>query len=184
MRIGLIADTHIEHEHEDLPTEVYPALHGSDLILHAGDIYDPSVIDRLERIAPVLVVAGNGDEDRAVADARLQDAVVHEIAGWRIGLRHSIVYPEMGRYTIESEMTRCFGGAVDIVVVGDTHVELAEVCKGVLIVNPGSPTWPWQFRRLGTVGRITLAEHSAHVEIVALVDGSVPITLSHTRRPN
>lgn len=181
MRIGLIADTHIEHADEDLPAQVYPVLAGCDLILHAGDIYDPSVIDRLETIAPVLVVEGNGDDDRHIRDSRIQDAVVHEAAGWRIGLRHSIVYPEMGHWTVESEMQRCFGGAVDIVVVGDTHVELAEVCKGVLIVNPGSPTLPHQFRRLGTVGLLTLSGDSVTAEIINLPDGTVIHSLTHTR---
>jgi putative phosphoesterase len=182
MRIGLIADTHIEHAHVDLPGEVYTALAGSDLILHAGDIYHPAVLDRLEAIAPVLVVAGNGDEDRAVIDPRLCDSRVHEALGWRIGLRHSIVYPEGGRWTIASEMQRCFGGPVDIVVVGDTHVELAEVCKGVLIVNPGSPTWPHQFRRLGTVARLTLTPDAARAEIVTLPDQAVLLALDHPRQ--
>jgi putative phosphoesterase len=139
------------------------------------------VINRLEGIAPVLVVEGNGDDDRHVKDSRIQDSIVHEAAGWRIGLRHSIVYPEMGHWTVESEMQRCFGGAVDIVVVGDTHVELAEVCKGVLIVNPGSPTYPHQFKRLGTVGRLTLDGDTASVEIVDLRAGEITHAISHTR---
>lgn len=182
MRIGLIADTHVERADIDLPAEVYPALAGSDLILHAGDIYHPSVLDRLEAIAPLLVVAGNGDEDRTVDDPRLCDSRVHEAAGWRIGLRHSIVYPEMGHWTIESEMRRCFGGPVDIVVVGDTHVEMAEVCKGILIVNPGSPTLPHQFSRLGTVARLTLTPATVLAEIINLADQAVTLAMRHPRR--
>lgn len=81
MRIGLIADTHIEDAATDLPPEVNRVLVGSDLILHAGDIYHPSVVDRLERLAPVLVVAGNGEEDRRVADPRLRDGHVCEAVG-------------------------------------------------------------------------------------------------------
>lgn len=80
-----------------------PTPAGSNLILHAADIYHPSVLDRLERIAPVRATTRTGDEDRCVADPRLCDSLVYEALAWRIGRRHRIVYPEM---------RRCFGGAV------------------------------------------------------------------------
>ena len=55
MRLGLISDTHIPEVTKELPPQIAKALQGVDLILHAGDVYAPFVLDELERIAPVLV---------------------------------------------------------------------------------------------------------------------------------
>jgi putative phosphoesterase len=102
LRVGLISDTHIEHVDDDVPPEVYQHFAGVDLILHAGDIYIPQMLDRLERLAPLVVVAGNGEEDRKVQDPRLTDSRVLELGGLKIGLRHSIVFPEIPlRWSIE-----------------------------------------------------------------------------------
>src|SRR5262245_22636134 len=56
-RIGLISDTH-----GLLRPEAVTFLEGSDFIIHAGDIGDATVIERLERVAPVTAVRGNNDK--------------------------------------------------------------------------------------------------------------------------
>ena len=56
MRIGLISDTHIPTAGCDLWPRVYEALRGVDLIMHAGDLHDPIVLDWLEELAPVMAV--------------------------------------------------------------------------------------------------------------------------------
>ena len=61
MRIGLLSDTHIPETEKKLPPELIEAFQGVDLILHAGDIYVPSVLDDLQRIAPVLDARGGAD---------------------------------------------------------------------------------------------------------------------------
>lgn len=53
MKIGLISDTHIPQYSKEPPPQVARAFQGVDLILHAGDIFTPSCIEWLERIAPV-----------------------------------------------------------------------------------------------------------------------------------
>jgi putative phosphoesterase len=63
MRIGLLSDTHIPDVAEKLPDELMEVFQGVDLILHAGDLYTPSVLDDLERIAPVLAALGDDDHD-------------------------------------------------------------------------------------------------------------------------
>lgn len=55
-RIGLISDTH-----GLLRQEALDALTGSDLIIHAGDVGDPEILDRLRTLAPVVAVRGNID---------------------------------------------------------------------------------------------------------------------------
>jgi predicted phosphodiesterase len=52
-KIGLISDTH-----GLLREEALRALQGSDLILHAGDVGDPEILESLRRIAPVVAMGG------------------------------------------------------------------------------------------------------------------------------
>lgn len=170
MRIALISDTHISRPDDDIPASVYAHFTGVDLIIHTGDIYISEVLDRLERIAPLVVVKGNGDDDRSFCDPRLLDSHVLTLAGLRVGLRHSIVFPECPpTWTLESEMKRCFGGPVDVIVVGDTHVAQVVEHKGVLVINPGSPTWPNNLRRqLGTVAILEIADGRPSARIIQL----------------
>src|SRR6266849_2463350 len=55
--IGLISDTH-----GLLRDEARRALEGSDLIIHAGDVGKPEILDALKTLAPVVAVRGNVDQ--------------------------------------------------------------------------------------------------------------------------
>ncbi len=171
MRIGLISDTHIRHEDEDLFLEAYDALAGVDLILHAGDTYILAVYDRLERIAPVIAARGNGDM-HLPDDPRLKYDQTFDAAGLRIGLMHDLALPEAPPVrTLETIMQRRFGRAVDLIVYGDTHVAHVSRFKGVLLVNPGSPTFPSNYdRQRGTVGILTIENGVPRAELLALSD--------------
>ena len=61
-RIGVVADSHVGEYLDALPAELFAALHGCDLVLHAGDISRPWVLDELARIAPVVAVRGDHDQ--------------------------------------------------------------------------------------------------------------------------
>src|SRR5690349_5027559 len=63
--IGLISDTHIPEAAPDIWPQVYEAFKRVDLILHAGDLHVIEVVDRLERLAPIYVARGNGDDGGA-----------------------------------------------------------------------------------------------------------------------
>ena len=63
MRIGLISDTHVPDHRRELPCQLKRLFDGTDLILHAGDIYTTWVLDELENMAPVL--AAKGDDERS-----------------------------------------------------------------------------------------------------------------------
>ena len=56
--IGLISDTH-----GLLRPQALRALEGSDLIIHAGDVGDPEILETLKTLAPVFAVRGNVDTD-------------------------------------------------------------------------------------------------------------------------
>src|SRR5580704_15522449 len=57
-RIGLISDTH-----GLLRKEAVEALRGSELILHAGDVGKPEILEELRKIAPIIAVRGNVDTE-------------------------------------------------------------------------------------------------------------------------
>jgi len=58
-RIGVISDTH-----GLVRPEALRALAGADLIVHAGDVGAPEVLDALRAVAPVVAVRGNNDRGR------------------------------------------------------------------------------------------------------------------------
>lgn len=171
MRIGLLADTHIPNEVPELPPQVKEVFRGVDLILHGGDIYSLSVLDDLEEIAPVLAARGNGDA-RLPEDPRLKLAHCMTVGGLTLGLAHAVEYPELDWYPLEKSMQRYFGGGVDIVVYGDSHVPVAEECKGVVMVNSGSPSLPWGLRKLGTVGLLLVEDGLVEARIIDLATGN------------
>ncbi len=161
MRIGLISDTHIPEAMPELWPHVFEVFDGCEAILHAGDIYDLSVIDGLSQVAPTFAARGNGDDgsggrDTQPDDDRLRESWVFEHGGFRIGLTHHMPIPEQTHYTVAKAVDRYFGVEVsdlDVVVYGDTHVEHITTIDGVLCVNPGSPTFPHNLQtQFGTIG--------------------------------
>jgi putative phosphoesterase len=177
MRIGLISDTHIPTAGPDLWTQVYEALRGVEMIMHAGDLHDPVVLDWLEALAPVMAVSGNGDygwPERTVppSDPRLRESRVLTLEGdgLRIGLVHDLPLPEAPpQRTLEGLMEHFFGGPVDVIVRGSTHVAEITTLNGVLVVNPGSPTFPnHQSLRLGTIGYLDIEGGQVRPSILQL----------------
>ena len=166
MKIGLISDTHIPEAMPELPSQVRTVFAGADLILHAGDLHCLEVLDWLEDIAPVLACRGNGDDGsggRPVVpdDPRLREAAVTSAAGYRIGLVHDVLDPEeFSQWPIERTMEFYFDGPTDFIVCGHTHVEGVKRHGEVLVINPGSPTFPHNYAaQPGTVGVLQLADN-------------------------
>ena len=62
MKIGVISDTHIPRAAQKIPDEIYNAFRDADLILHAGDLLNISVLEELNKIAKTEAVYGNMDE--------------------------------------------------------------------------------------------------------------------------
>ena len=166
MRIGLISDTHIPEACEHLPARVFEVFRGIDLVMHAGDVYVNRVLDELAEIAPVIVALGNGDEGldghqhRLNPDDRVREAHLLELEGVRIGLVHAIATPdETSQEVFERAMQRHFGGPVDVVVQGHSHIEGVVRFGSTLVVNPGSATLPRNLTNIpGTVAILEVAD--------------------------
>jgi putative phosphoesterase len=166
MRIGLISDTHIPEACEHLPARVFEVFRGIDLVMHAGDVYVNRVLDELAQIAPVIAALGNGDEGldghqhRLTADHRVREAHLLKLEGVRIGLVHAIPTPdETSQEVFERAMHRYFGGPVDVVVQGHSHIEGVVRFGATLVVNPGSATLPRNLTNIpGTVAILEVAD--------------------------
>ena len=167
MRIGLITDTHlpsIMRSLDELGPQVAEAMRGVDLILHAGDVTAPIVLDWCAQFADVLVAEGNND---MFHDPRMKERQFLDVDGIRIGMAHEL-RPE-SRPMAALLASGLGGEQVDILIAGDTHVERLEFRDGVLLINSGSPTLPHHLStRLGTVGILEITAGRIRAEIIAL----------------
>ena len=165
MRIGLIADTHMPGSLRRLWDEVAQAFAGVDLILHAGDIVLPTVLDELQAIAPTLAARGNND--MGWDDPRVDDEQWLDLEGFRAVLVHDMEPEDQPIDTLEARYLR--GAHADVIVTGHTHFERLDWRGGVLQVNPGSAVHPhlWSTRP-GTVGLLDVAPGSLRARIVRL----------------
>ena len=191
MRIGLISDTHVPGGATEVPPQVVTAFEGVALILHAGNIYRPEILDWLERIAPVKA-AGAIYGDRmetptahameCAGDPRVAQQQVMELEGHRVGVVNNLLMDgfsdELLPGIIEAHhipdgklpamVEEYFGTALDVVIFGRTLHALVEEHQGLLFANPGSPSLPRQMRRLGSVAILELSTGSRNAWVVDL----------------
>jgi putative phosphoesterase len=151
--VGLISDTH-----GLLRPEVFEALSGVDLILHAGDVGGHSILVELAAIAPVRAVYGNTDTP---GDPSLAASVSLEVDGVSIRVSHG---HELGSPTPAKLLTRY---DADVLIFGHTHKPLLERAGHRLVVNPGA-AGPRRFNLKPSVARMTVKNSRAEVEIVWL----------------
>jgi putative phosphoesterase len=151
MRIGIVGDTHVPDRAARIPPAAVDALRGVDLILHAGDISTPAVLDELRCLAPVLAVRGNNAGDRHNFDPPLPRRIVVRAGGYRIGMTHGVQnYSQrlrdfaVGKLGYKHLLVRPVGwrarrqfDAVDAIVFGHIHWPWIGTLDGVLMVNPG-----------------------------------------------
>ena len=119
--IGLISDTH-----GLLREEALRALRGSDLIIHAGDVGRPEILDTLRDLAPVVAVRGNVDEAEWAAQLPLTRVAVAD--GATLYVLHDLQQLDLDPVA----------AGFQIVVSGHTHQPHQTKRSGVLFVNPGS----------------------------------------------
>jgi len=148
--IGIISDTH-----GLLRPAAVEALHGSQAIIHAGDVGREGILHDLEQIAPVTVVRGN--IDTSAWARKLPATNVLEIAGTSIYVLHNID---------ELDLDPAAAG-FSAVIFGHSHRPLIETRKGVLFFNPGS-AGPRRFNLPISVGRLTIANGKLTPELIDL----------------
>jgi hypothetical protein len=148
--IGLISDTH-----GLLRPEAARALEVCELIIHAGDVGKPEVLESLRAIAPVVAVRGNVDKGEWAA--RLPETAVVEAHSVSIYVLHDVHQLDL------DPVAAGFG----IVVSGHSHKASREERAGVMYVNPGA-AGPRRFRLPIMVARLDLRRSPREVQFIEL----------------
>jgi putative phosphoesterase len=148
--VGVISDTH-----GLLRPEAVAALHDSDFIIHAGDVGDPTILERLRAIAPTFGVRGNVDTS-AWADALPLTEVV-AVADVQIYVLHNLAELDLD--------PKAAGFAA--VISGHTHRPRAEMRDDVLYLNPGS-AGPRRFTLPIAIARLEVSGSRLSHEIIEL----------------
>jgi len=147
--IGIISDTH-----GCLPQSVSKIFKKTDLIIHAGDVGDPEIIDALGKVAPTRAVRGNMDVGKWAR--RLKQNETIKINHLRLYVIHDI-------YNLDINAQSATYRAV---IYGHTHRPQMEKQQGVLYLNPGSAMQP----RFGYPPSVALLEVKGDAISARLID--------------
>jgi uncharacterized protein len=149
-RVGCVSDTH-----GLVRPEALAALARVDLIVHAGDVGKPEVLDRLREVAPVVAIRGNNDHGAWAK--RLPDTEVVEVAGRSLYLIHDVN---------DLDLDPAAAG-FDLVLSGHSHQPAIERRGGVLFLNPGS-IGPRRFTLPVALAVLRVSEQGVRAKIVEL----------------
>jgi uncharacterized protein len=135
VRLLLIADTHVPKRARDLPERVWDEVARADVVVHAGDWVDPSLLDALEARATRLVACW-GNNDDAELRARLPERADANLGG----VRFTVVHETGSAKDRDDRMARQYP-ETDVLVFGHSHIPWDTTAStGLRLLNPGSPT--------------------------------------------
>jgi putative phosphoesterase len=135
IRIGVLADTHLpatEDAQQYLRYLVDDVLAPVDMILHAGDLVVPELLDVFDGYS-VHTVRGNMDP--AMPGVPIKKII--NVSGFTIGMIHGWGPPDGLEERILSEFSSV---QLDCLVYGHSHSPVCHRRDGILFFNPGSST--------------------------------------------
>jgi len=147
--IGVISDTH-----GLVRPQAIEALKGVEMILHAGDVGKPEVLDALNEIAPVIAVRGNNDKGEWAESLGKWEVV--EVGDVSIYMLHDVKEIEVSP-----------AGIFRVVISGHSHQPSVEERRGVLYVNPGS-AGPRRFTLPVSVAHLSVVGEKVEAKIIEL----------------
>src|SRR5689334_4391766 len=147
--IGVISDTH-----GLVRPQAIEALKGVEMILHAGDVGKPEVLDALNEIAPVIAVRGNNDKGEWAESLGKWEVV--EVCDLSIYMLHDV-----------KEIDISPAGIFRVVISGHSHQPSVEERRGVLYVNPGS-AGPRRFTLPVSVAHLSVVGEKVEAKIIEL----------------
>ena len=138
MIVGVVSDTHLPRFGRELPPALVRGLTRAkvDVIAHCGDLTERLAIELLEKIAPVIAVAGNNDGKEL--HRQLGERKIIEAEDARIGVVHG--HAGKGRSTADRAYRAFDDERVDAILFGHSHIPYRARREGILLFNPGSPT--------------------------------------------
>ena len=148
--IGVISDTH-----GLLRPQAIGALRGCHMIIHAGDVGNPGIIDQLRDIAPSFVVRGNIDKGKWALRLPTRELVT-------VGPHRFLVLHKISALDLDPA-----AAGLAAVVFGHSHRAVVEARNEVLFINPGS-AGPRRFNLPVSVARISVSERRICPQIVNL----------------
>lgn len=155
LTIGLISDTH-----GLVRPEVFDALKGVDLILHAGDVGPAEVLLELATIAPVRAVYGNTD---APGRTDLVERIDEMFEGVRVVVTHGHEIPNLNPPRLVSAYMHA-----DVIVYGHTHQQLVTRAARRTVINPGA-AGARRFKLQPSVGKLFIDGRNVDARIITLL---------------
>jgi len=136
VKIIVISDTHIPERAKGLPEELLKAFKEADMIIHAGDFADLSILEEIKGTGKTVVaVAGNMDHDEI--KELLPEKEIIGVEKFRVGVMHGWGAPANLLQLLEEAFKN---DRVDLVIFGHSHKAFNEKKGNILYFNPGSPT--------------------------------------------
>ena len=154
--IGIISDTH-----GLLRSEAIQKLMGVQWLIHAGDIGNADILNRLRSIAPLYAVRGN--IDRGEWAQSLPASLEVELAGIKLLVLHTVQDLDIDPVT----------AGYQVVVSGHSHRPSTERREGVLFINPGS-AGPRRFYLPVTLAKLTIDGNHLDAQIIDLLSEPNP----------
>ncbi|MBD5541267.1 MAG: metallophosphoesterase [Lachnospiraceae bacterium] len=134
MRVLIVSDT---HRHNDNYFRVLEREGQLDMVIHCGDAEGSEYLLQEAAGCPLHIVMGNND-----FFSNLPREEELEIAGKKVLVTHGHYYCVSNGYELlkDEGMARGF----DIVMYGHTHRPVVDKSDGIVVINPGSLTYPRQ----------------------------------------
>ena len=159
MKVLIVSDT---HRNEDNLIEVLDKEKNLDLLIHCGDVEGAE--DEIEHYAgcKTVLVAGNNDFfSRLPREAELQ------VEGMKVWVTHGHNYYVNANPEYIRKEARIRN--IDVVLYGHTHRPVIEKTEDLIVINPGSLTYPRQEGRRPSYAVLELVERDVQrLEIVYL----------------
>jgi uncharacterized protein len=149
MKIGVLSDTHLSQVTQKFIDIYNTYLSDVDMIIHAGDIVSPNILDFLEKS---VCHAVQGNMDPLEIKAVLPEKKIIEVGVHRVGIIHGWG-PAGG---LEDRILPLFPN-VDVIIYGHSHITANHVKKGVLLFNPGTATG-YSAKGLNSIGILDVSE--------------------------
>ncbi|MTK12460.1 MAG: metallophosphoesterase family protein [Clostridiaceae bacterium] len=149
-RIGVISDTHGLLRHEALEM-----LKGVEMIIHAGDVGDPEILQKLKEIAPVVAVRGNCDKGEWAYKLNKTEVI-------RLGKTLIYVLHNVNDVDIDLE-----AAGFNVVISGHSHEPLNIKHNNILFLNPGS-AGPRRFNLPISMGILNIDKEKVNANLIEL----------------